>query len=90
MFEVEIDSFKKLVQESWYQDTRARKMGYILFAKLKSLKARIKVWNAEVFGNVDSTIKRAMEELNRLDLLEGDDIIHDDQKKVKRELKANL
>lgn len=42
--------------------------GYIIMAKLRSLKLALKKWNSEVFGNIESQIKDAESELHTIDL----------------------
>lgn len=42
--------------------------GYVIHAKMKALRAKLKKWNTQVFGNVKHKFKEAEDELHSLDL----------------------
>lgn len=44
-------------------------VGYKLKIKLKALKQSLKQWNSEAFGNMDSKLRQAEENLHAIDLI---------------------
>jgi hypothetical protein len=53
---------------------------FVLAQKLKALKADLKIWNEQVFSNVEFRKKALLEELNSLDCLEEDRGLVDEEK----------
>ena len=50
---LKVDEFKNLINE-WWQSIEVRRFGsYVLTEKLKALKAKLRLWNREVFRRVD-------------------------------------
>ena len=60
--------FLELVRRSWSQNEIEGWAGYRFRRKLYALKEDLKLWNTEIFGNVDNQLKMAEEELHELDL----------------------
>jgi hypothetical protein len=48
--------------------------------KLKSLKVDLRVWNKQMFGNVENQKKNPLEELSVLDGLEEEIVLYDEEK----------
>ncbi|XP_028090751.1 uncharacterized protein LOC114290933 [Camellia sinensis] len=61
-------SFLPEVQQIWGNSHVSGWAGFKLLSKLRILKSHLKVWNKEVFGNIDSQLKVAEEELHDWDL----------------------
>ncbi|KAK2445530.1 hypothetical protein QL285_016452 [Trifolium repens] len=61
-------SFKDMVVKTWQDQTFAGWMGFVLKDRLKGLKAKIKEWNAEVFGNAEAKKKQLIETILAIDL----------------------
>ncbi|MCH91714.1 RNA-directed DNA polymerase (Reverse transcriptase), partial [Trifolium medium] len=53
---------------SWQQQVNQTWMAFMLKEKLKVLKANLKVWNKEVFRNIDRRIETLVEEIKEFDL----------------------
>jgi hypothetical protein len=62
------DDFQTLIEGAWRESEVVGWMGYILKEKLKGLKAKIKVWNKEVYGGVDLKISQLIEDIGELDV----------------------
>ncbi|CAL0327859.1 unnamed protein product [Lupinus luteus] len=61
------NSLRKLVQDTWITPVVGCPM-YVLSKKLRNLKAALKVWNREVFGNLHLKVKNAMEKVENIQL----------------------
>lgn len=61
------NGFKKMVEKVWNELRIDGWSAYVLKEKLKLLQGEIKTWNWEVFGNVDTKIKKMEEEISNLD-----------------------
>jgi hypothetical protein len=64
------DGFVEKVRLWWSSYSFQGEPSFILAQKLKALKADLKKWNEQVFGNVEYRRKVLLEELNALDNLE--------------------
>lgn len=62
----------------------------MLFSKLKNLKIKVKQWAREKYGKYEKCIDRWEDALLKFDLLEEDNILSDDQMKLKHEVKVHL
>ncbi|WJX91755.1 hypothetical protein P8452_73482 [Trifolium repens] len=60
--------FKVFVEEAWRSMPFVGWMGYILKDKLKALKVKLKEWNKDIYGAVDTKILILVEEIKVLDL----------------------
>lgn len=56
---------EKLVKEVWETPVYGNPM-FILSQKLKNLKARLKDWNKNIFGDVHSKVNLALAEVDRI------------------------
>lgn len=59
--------FRVFVVRAWEEISCEGTAGFVLKEKLKALKAKLKVWNKECFGMLDSKIHQAREELEEVD-----------------------
>jgi hypothetical protein len=64
------DGFVDKVRLWWSSYSFQGSPSFVLAQKLKALKADLKKWNEQVFGNVEFRKKALLEELNALDCLE--------------------
>ncbi|MCH83058.1 LINE-1 reverse transcriptase like, partial [Trifolium medium] len=62
------NSFPKVVEEAWNSFIVTGRKGYILKEKLKLLKGTLRLWNKEVYGNVDHKIEKITEDIDVLEL----------------------
>ena len=65
------EGFKDLIKD-WWQSLRFNGLkSFILLEKVKALKAKIKIWNKEVFGKVEVNKKAALVKVAYWDEMEG-------------------
>lgn len=68
-----MEGYEEFVKNEWKELQVSGWKGYVLKEKLKSVKNKLKLWNKEHCGNLDSKILESKVELLRLDLKgEGD------------------
>lgn len=83
-------SFLELVSNSW-REGRIEGWGcYVFKEKLRRLKEALKVWNKEVFGDLDQKVVRLREELNTLDKKDDEGGLSEADKLVRSETSARL
>lgn len=59
--------FSDVVAQSWEYFKVVGQKGFVLKEKLKLLRAKLKVWNKEVFSRMDLNISNLVLEMNELD-----------------------
>lgn len=59
--------FKPFVEKTWEENVVHGRGDYMMKEKLKALKAKIRIWNKEVFGDVNKQGQVIVEEMARLD-----------------------
>lgn len=64
----DMGGYAMFVKNKWKSLEVGGWKGFVLKEKLKGIKAKLKMWNKEHFGNLDSQITEAKEELNNIDL----------------------
>jgi hypothetical protein len=64
---LEHKDYKKVVEETWRNQSINGWMGHVLKEKLKSLKYRLKEWSKEEFGGMETQILSLIEEIHALD-----------------------
>jgi hypothetical protein len=75
-------NFKVFVEEVWRYQPCEGWMGFILKNKLKGPKAKLKDWNKEIYGAMDTKILLLVEEIKEMDLrgeegrLSDSDVVH--------------
>ncbi|KAF5206931.1 hypothetical protein FRX31_003479 [Thalictrum thalictroides] len=57
-----------LMEEWWQSFDVDGTPSYRWWSKLKALKAKLQIWNDEVFGSVDTLIKGKIAEINEIDI----------------------
>ena len=57
---------------------------FTLSEKLKALKAYLKVWNREVFGNVNARKESALKHMMFWDSIEGDRVLTTEEQNFKK------
>ncbi|XP_028112692.1 uncharacterized protein LOC114310798 [Camellia sinensis] len=62
-------NFISAVKSSWEVQVQQGWAGFRLLRKLASLKASLRRWNFEVFGHVETELKKTEEDLHALDLV---------------------
>jgi hypothetical protein len=63
------EGFVEQVKPWWMPYSFQRSPSYILACKLKALKADLKKWNEEIFGNVGKKKKDLMDGIRGLDFI---------------------
>lgn len=64
----QMEGYEEFVKKGWSEFQVSGWKGYMLKEKLKGVKNKLKTWNREHCGNLDSKISEAKDELLRLDL----------------------
>ena len=79
------EGFKDLLRSWWMGFQSKGSFSFTLSEKLKALKANLKIWNGEVFGNVtarkDSTLKLMM----FWDSIEGDRVLSTEEQNLRKQ-----
>jgi len=67
---LEFEGFFDLIKE-WWEETQPHGFAsYVIASKLKYIKAKLKVWNREIFGDIRVKKHKLLEAINFLDLKE--------------------
>ncbi|XP_068472346.1 uncharacterized protein [Phaseolus vulgaris] len=83
-------TFKDFVRTKWASyDVQGRGI-FIFKEKLKKLKADLKVWNKEVFGDVNLASEELQKRINVLDIKDDDRGLDESEREERRSLLANL
>ncbi|RVX18324.1 hypothetical protein CK203_006587 [Vitis vinifera] len=83
------EGFKELVR-SWWQGIDVRgSASYKLATKMKEIKQKLKVWNREVFGKLESNKSAALQQVEFWDREENERILTMEESKLKKETKEN-
>ncbi|RVW84768.1 hypothetical protein CK203_046685 [Vitis vinifera] len=83
------EGFKELVR-SWWQGIDVRgSASYKLATKMKEIKQKLKVWNREVFGKLESNKSAALQQVEFWDREENDRILTMEEVELKKEAKEN-
>ena len=69
------DGFKNLLRSWWMSFQFRGSFNFTLFEKLKALKASLKIWNREVFGNITTRKELALKHMVLWDSVEGDRVL---------------
>jgi hypothetical protein len=79
-----------VVQQSWEQHNNSGWMAFKLKEKLKSLKGSLKIWNKEVFGDIDHKIDLQVETIKEIDLKAESGLLSLEEDTVRKQGLANL
>ena len=82
--------FKEFVRSSWVSYKVVGRGIFVFKEKLKRLKADLKVWNKEIFGDVNQTSKEIQQRLDELDLRDDKDGLDDSEREERKSLFAKL
>ncbi|RVW28024.1 hypothetical protein CK203_111270 [Vitis vinifera] len=66
---LKVEGFKDLLKMWWEGDNFSGSLSFILVAKLKALKSKLKEWNRDVFGRVEAGKDLALNQFETLDAL---------------------
>ncbi|RVW12490.1 putative mitochondrial protein [Vitis vinifera] len=76
--------------DSWWQGIDVRgSASYKLATKMKEIKQKLKVWNREVFGKLESNKSAALQQVEFWDREENDRILTMEESELKKEAKEN-
>ena len=79
------EGFKDLLR-SWWMGFQSRgTFSFTLSEKLKALKASLKIWNREVFGNVTARKDSALKEMMFWDSIERDRVLYAEEQNLKKQ-----
>ena len=86
---LKVEGFKDLVH-SWWQGIEVRgSASYKLATKMKEIKQKLKVWNREVFGKLESNKSLALQQVEFWDREESERILTVEETELKKEAKDN-
>ncbi|RVX09647.1 hypothetical protein CK203_012374 [Vitis vinifera] len=81
------EGFKELVR-NWWQEIDVRgSASYKLAIKMKEIKQKLKVWNREVFGKLESNKSAALQQVEFWDREEKDRVLTMEESELKKEAK---
>ncbi|RVW98601.1 hypothetical protein CK203_032159 [Vitis vinifera] len=69
---LKVEGFKDLLRSWWQGMSVSGRASYRLATKLKVIKQNLKVWNKEVFGNLESNKMAALQQVDYWDQVEGE------------------
>lgn len=84
------NSLLDLMAEWWNSFVVSGFPGFQLAKKFQLLKAKIRVWNKEVFGNIDRKFERTLDQIKLLDQLADEGSISMDQLDTRNHLKLKF
>ena len=82
-----VEGFKDLIRNWWRGIEVSGSASFRLFAKLKELKQKLKVWNREVFGNLECNKEAALQQVEYWDRVEGERSLIVEELACKKEAK---
>ena len=79
------EGFKDLIRNWWVGFKFRGSFSFTLSEKLKALKAYLKVWNREVFGNVNARKESALKQMMFWDSIEGDRVSNTEEQNSRKQ-----
>ena len=76
------DDFKDLLRSWWMGFQFGGSFNFNLFEKLKALKASLKIWNREVFGNIIARKELVIKHMVLWDSVEGDKVLSTEEQNL--------
>lgn len=73
----------KIAEETWDHVQVEGWVGFIILQKLRAIKAKLKTWNNEEFGDINSALFAIESELHQFDVLAEDRQLTADEKAAK-------
>ncbi|XP_028120048.1 uncharacterized protein LOC114317506 [Camellia sinensis] len=83
-------SFMSEVKKRWEEAQVQGWAGFRVMKKLNMLRSHLRVWNKEVFGNIDTQLKAAEEELHEWDLKAESRSLEVQELKRRREVRSQV
>ena len=81
---LKVEGFLDLIR-SWWREIEVRgTASYRLAAKTKELKQKLKVWNREVFGNLEGNKRAALQQVDYWDGVESERSLSLEETELKR------
>lgn len=80
----------KLAEETWNSVQVEGWAGFILLQKLRAIKAKLKTWNKEEFGDINCALHEIESELHQFDVLAEDRQLTADEKAAKCKSKSEF
>jgi len=87
---LKVDGFVGLVKQWWDSYSFHGSPSFVLACKLKALKQNLKIWNVEVFGNVERNKRKLFEELPMFDTIEGSRALVEEELLKKLEIVSEI
>jgi len=85
---LEFEGVSDLIRE-WWGETQIQGFAiFVVASKLKRLKAKLKVWNREIFGDIKVKKHKLLELINSLDLKEESSGLSSEELEQRSEAKA--
>ena len=86
---LKVEGFLDLIR-SWWREIEVRgTASYRLAAKTKELKQKLKVWNREVFGNLEGNKRAALQQVDYWDGVESERSLSLEETELKKEAKES-
>ena len=84
---LKVEGFKDIVR-TWWQGIEVRgSASYRLAVKMKEIKKKLKVWNKEVFGKLETNKASALQQVDFWDRVESERILAVEEAELKKEAK---
>ena len=84
---LKVEGFKDLLRSWWQGMSVSGRASYRLATKLKVIKQNLKVWNKEVFGNLESNKMAALQQVDYWDQVEGERGLTEEELSRRKEVK---
>ncbi|RVW85327.1 putative ribonuclease H protein [Vitis vinifera] len=82
-----VEGFKDLLRSWWQGMVVSGRASYKLATKLKGMKEKLKVWNREVFGNLETNKMAALQQVDHWDQVESERRLFEEEFARKKEAK---
>jgi len=82
--------FSGMVEEKWRSYEGQGSAIKVLKDKLKLLKVDLKIWNKDVFGNLDSSKQSLLQDMENLDCQDNQECLEESQRKLRSDLVRKL
>ncbi|XP_059592566.1 uncharacterized protein LOC132253677 [Vitis vinifera] len=84
---LKVEGFKDLLRSWWQGMSVSGRASYKLATKLKGIKQNLKVWNREVFGNLESNKLATLQQVDYWDQVESERSLSEEEFSKKKEAK---
>ncbi|RVX16087.1 LINE-1 reverse transcriptase-like [Vitis vinifera] len=86
---LKVEGFKDLMRSWWQGMSVSGRASYKLATKLKAIKQKLKAWNTEVFGNLESNKLIALQQVDYWDQVESERSLTEEEFSRKKEAKED-